>query len=85
MKFHIDVDVSADELRKLLGLPDLEGLQRRMLEQIQARIDEGADGYDAFDLMQPYLKGGMAGMELMQRLFTAGLGGAAGAKKDKGA
>ena len=40
MKFHIDVDVSADELRKLLGLPDLDGLQQRMLDDFW----DGASG-----------------------------------------
>jgi hypothetical protein len=82
MKFHIDVDVTADELRKLFGFPDLEGLQQRMLEQIQAKIDEGIDGYDPLDLMQPYLKGGLASMDLMRRLFAAGLDGTLG-EKDK--
>jgi hypothetical protein len=80
MKFHIDVDVSADELRKLFGFPDLEGLQKQLLEQIQVKIDEGVDGYDPLDLMQPYLKGGLAGMDLMRRLFVAGLDGGLGAK-----
>jgi hypothetical protein len=84
MKFHIDVDVSADELRKLFGFPDLDGLQQRMLEQIQAKIEEGVEGYDPLDLMQPYLKGSLAGMDLMRRLFAAGLDGASGGKGKTG-
>jgi len=82
MKFHIDVEASPTELRQLMGLPDLEGLQRRMLDDIQARIEQGAEGYDSLDLMQPYLKTSLAGMDLMQRLFAAGLAGgsAPGAK-----
>jgi hypothetical protein len=84
MKFHIDVEVSPLELRQLMGLPDLEGLQQRMLDDIQARIEQGAEGYDPMELMQPYLKTSLAGMDMMQRLFAAGMGAAAGqARKDE--
>jgi hypothetical protein len=79
MKFHIEIEASPAELRQLMGLPDLEGLQQRMLEDIQARIEQGVEGYDPLNLMQPYFKTSLAGMELMQRLFTAGLAGGAGA------
>lgn len=78
MKFHIDVDVSAGELRQLMGLPDLEALQQRLMDDIQARIDQGVEGYDPLELMQPYLKASRASMDMMQRLFAAGLAGAAG-------
>ena len=74
MKFHIDVEVSAVELRKLMGLPDLEGLQQRMLDDIQSRIEQGVEGYDPMELMQPYLKTSLAGMDMMQRFFAAGHG-----------
>ncbi len=82
MKFHIDVEMSPAEVRKLMGLPDLEGLQQRMLDDIQARVEQGAEGYDPMELMQPYLKTSLAGMDMMQRLFAAGVG-AAGAKAQK--
>ncbi len=77
MKFHVDVEASPTELRQLMGLPDLEGLQQRMLEDIQARIEQGVEGYDPMELMQPYLKTSLAGMDMMQRLFAAGIGAAA--------
>ncbi len=82
MKFHIDVEVSPTELRRLMGLPDLEGLQQRMLDDIQSRIEQGMDGYDPMELMQPYLKTSIASMDMMQRLFAAGMG-AAGSQPQK--
>ncbi len=78
MKFHIDVEMSPAEMRKLMGLPDLEGLQQRMLDDIQTRMEQGVEGYDPMELMQPYLKTSLAGMDMMQRLFAAGLGRPAG-------
>jgi hypothetical protein len=35
---------------------------------------QGVDGYDPIALFEPYLKGSLAGMDWMQRLFTASLG-----------
>ncbi|MBK1617222.1 hypothetical protein CKO42_01900 [Lamprobacter modestohalophilus] len=81
MKFQIDVEMTPAELRKLMGLPDLEALQQRMLDDIQARIEQGVEGYDPMELMQPYLKTSLAGMDMMQRLFAAGMGAAAAAGK----
>lgn len=78
MKFHIDVEMSPAEMRKLMGLPDLEALQQRMLDDIQTRMEQGVEGYDPMELMQPYLKTSLAGMDMMQRLFAAGLGRPAG-------
>jgi hypothetical protein len=79
MKFHIDVEMTPADVRKLMGLPDLEALQQRMLDDIQSRIEQGVEGYDPMELMQPYLKTSLAGMDMMQRLFAAGMG-AAGTK-----
>ncbi|MEA3639625.1 MAG: DUF6489 family protein [Lamprobacter sp.] len=80
MKFHVDVEMTPAELRKLMGLPDLEALQQRMLDDIQARIERGVEGYDPMELMQPYLKTSLASMDMMQRLFAASLGAAGAAK-----
>lgn len=82
MKFNIDVEVSAAELRQLMGLPDLEGLQQRMLDDIQSRIEQGVEGYDPMELMQPYLKTSLASMDMMQRMFAAGMG-VAGSQSQK--
>ncbi|MFP4076409.1 MAG: DUF6489 family protein [Halochromatium sp.] len=84
MKFHVDVEASPAELRQLMGLPDLEGLQQRMLDAIQTRVEQGVEGYDPMELMQPYLKTSLAGMDIMQRLFAAGMGAAARKDDERG-
>ena len=35
MKVNVDIDMSPEELRKLLGLPDVEPLQREMMEKLR--------------------------------------------------
>jgi hypothetical protein len=73
MNVKIDIDVTPEEMRRLMGLPDVEGFQQQVLDDIRERIRQGVDGYDPLVLFEPYLKGSIAGMDWMQRLFTASL------------
>jgi hypothetical protein len=75
MNIKIDIDVSPEEMRKLMGLPDVETFQNQLMDDIRERITQGVDGYDPLKLFQPYMNSSMAGMELMQRFLTAGLSG----------
>lgn len=83
MNIRVDIEVSPEEMRRLMGLPDLEGFQRQMLEDIRDRMTRGVEGYDPMLFFQPYLRSSMAGMEFMQRLFAAGMSQAT-ASDDKG-
>ena len=38
MKVTVNMDMTPDEARKLMGLPDLEPLQNAMMEKIQSQI-----------------------------------------------
>lgn len=83
MNIKIDIDVTPDEMRKLMGLPDVETFQNQLMEDIRERINQGVDGYDPLKLFQPYLTSSLAGMDMMQRLLTAGFSGASGKAGDK--
>lgn len=73
MKVSIDVDMTPEELRKLFGLPDVEGFQRQLLDDMRERIAAGAEGYDPATLMQPYINSTLASWDLFQRfLLNAG-------------
>ncbi|MCG6942311.1 MAG: DUF6489 family protein [Thiohalocapsa sp.] len=76
MKIHVDLDITPQELRKLMGLPDVDAFQQQLLDDIRTRMREGAEGYDPLQLFQPYLASSIKGMEMMQKLFAAGLGAA---------
>jgi hypothetical protein len=73
MKFHVDLDITPDEMRKLMGLPNVEAFQQQLLDDIRERMREGAEGYDPLKLFQPYVASSLAGMDMLQKLFTAGL------------
>jgi uncharacterized membrane-anchored protein YhcB (DUF1043 family) len=40
MKVTIDMDMTPEEARKLMGLPDIEPLQTAMMEKIQEQMEE---------------------------------------------
>ena len=71
MNVKIDIDITPEEMRKLLGLPDVEGFQRELLEDIRKKMVEGADGYDPLKFFQSYLSGSMASWDMFQKMFTA--------------
>jgi len=70
MNVKLDIDMSPEELRRLLGLPDVEPIQREMLDKLRKHIIEGVDGYDPVKLLQPYLNGTLASWDLVQKMLS---------------
>ena len=87
MKISIDIDLTPEEFRRTLGLPDVTELQREVVEQFRKQMAAGAEGYDPLTLMQPYLSSGLNSMEAMQKSFfnmmTQQTGTAGNNNKDK--
>jgi len=81
MNFKIDIEVSPAELRKLLGLPDVEAIQREMLADLRKRMLEGVEGYDPIKLFQPYLTGTLASWDMLHKVIS--VAGKSDKKKDE--
>ena len=45
MKITVDVDITPEELRRFLGLPNVEGLQEEMLRVAQQRMEESGQTF----------------------------------------
>lgn len=84
MNFKIDVDMTPDEMRRVLGLPDIAGFQQEMLDQIRERMAAGADGYDPLTLFKPYMTGGLGSMEALQQMMLKMMTNYKGASKEAG-
>lgn len=83
MKISIDVDVTPQELRTFLGLPDVQPLQEEMMENIREKMRAGAEGFDPVSLMKPFLPQNMQAMEALQKAFwKAFTGSVATSRKD---
>jgi len=74
MNIRVDLDVTPEEMRKLMGLPDVEAFQRQLLDDIRERMVQGVEGYDPMALFEPYMKNSLASMDWMQRMFAATVG-----------
>jgi hypothetical protein len=81
MKIRLEFDISATEVRRVLGLPDVEQLQKEVVDAIRERMVAGVEGFDPLSLLRSFF--GMAqsfpGFESLQKLLRMAVtrGGAA--------
>lgn len=59
MKIHVEFDLTPAEFRQAMGLPDVEAFQRELMSRIQRQMEAGAEGYDPWSLMQPFMQQGL--------------------------
>lgn len=77
----ISIDITPEEMRTLMGWPDVQGLQEEMIDKIREQMNAGAEGYDPLSLMQPFFAQSANSMENFQKMF-ANMMGAYGKKGD---
>lgn len=86
MKIHFDIDLTPEEARKVMGLPDVEPLQEAMLEEIEKRMKRALDLMEPDALFKIWLPAGMERMEAMRSAFFGRFAAAArGAAAEPGA
>ena len=88
MKVHIEMDMTPEEARAFLGLPDVVPLQQKMMEEMAARAKAGFDAGDPEAMMAAWMPvfngsagGGAKAFEQFQKMLWDGARGRAG--KDK--
>jgi hypothetical protein len=72
MKVNIILDISAEEARKVMGLPDIEQMQKDMIEKIRQKMDKSIDEMSDPELMMKrFLPIGAQGVEQFQKLMSS--------------
>ena len=71
MNITVNFDITPQEMRKLLGLPDVEEFQKQMLDNLRERMMAGVEGYDPVKLFQPYVSGTLASWDMLQKFLSA--------------
>jgi hypothetical protein len=64
MKVNVEVDMTPEEARRFMGLPDVAPLQEKMMAEMQARMKAAFDTGDPEAMMQawmPFLSGSAGG------------------------
>lgn len=72
MKINVEFDLTPDEFRRALGLPDVEAFQKNLLDNIQRQMESGVEGYDPMSLMSPFMQQPMMQQGLSQGLSNFG-------------
>ncbi len=80
MKINVEVDLTPEELRRFMGLPDVGGVQQQMLEQFAARVTASAEQRD--DFLRNVLAGAMTPWQNFFNM-VAGAGEPSGGKGDR--
>ncbi len=73
MKINVEFDLTPDEFRRALGLPDVEAFQQELLGRIQKQMESGVEGYDPMSLMQPFLQQSMFQQPGFQQGLSQGM------------
>ncbi len=68
MKVRVDIDLTPEEARRFLGLPDVSGLQEDVVRYAREQLEKGAEGFDAAAFLRETTVGGT---RAWQRLMSA--------------
>jgi hypothetical protein len=86
MKFNIEVDCTPEEVRRLVGLPDLSEVHTVYLERVKAVAEKGITPDLVEGMVRNWVPMGGAGVDMVKDLIGAFAGGtsAASSKGKKG-
>jgi Family of unknown function (DUF6489) len=82
MKVHIELDMTPEEARKMMGLPDVTPLQDKMLAEMERRMTAAMEHTDPSEIVKTWFALGGQGFEQFQRMLWEGARTAAGGAKD---
>jgi hypothetical protein len=70
MKVNIEIDMTPQEARAFMGLPDVAPLQEKMLNQMQERVKAAFDAGDPEAMMRAWMPlGGAEALQKFQKLM----------------
>jgi hypothetical protein len=73
MKIKLEVDVEASEMRELLGLPDVTGLQTDVLRAVQSRMVSAASAGDPLAIFKALVPSGLWSVTDWQSMLARAL------------
>ena len=78
MNIKIDIDITPDEFRRLMGWPDMQGFHEDLMEKIREQMNVGAEGYDPLSLFKVFLSQSTTSMDTFQKMMMGFMGGRGG-------
>jgi len=71
MKFTIDIECTPEEARAFFGMPSVEALNAKIMEQVQARMVEHLRTMDAEALAKAWMPAGAAWQQMAESFTQA--------------
>ena len=68
MKINVEVDITPEELRRFMGLPDVHDMQQNLIDQFSQRLHDSADQRDEF--LQGMFKSAMGPWQSLATMMT---------------
>lgn len=81
MKVHVELDMTPEEARRLMGLPDVSKVQEKMTAEMERRMKAAMDTSDPEAMLKAWMPMGGQGLEQFQRFLWDAAAKTAG-KKD---
>jgi hypothetical protein len=83
MKMRVEMDITPDEARRLMGLPDLTAMQARLVEEFERRMMTAMEKSAPEEVMKQWFSLGSQGFEQFQRFLWDSARNASGAATRK--
>ena len=80
MKVTIDVDLSADEAREILGLPNVRKVQDQWIEKVGENIFEDAENFTPGKILESWMSGTAPNTDMLAGLMNTFMQGASKSK-----
>lgn len=82
MKINVEVDITPDELRRFMGLPDVYNMQQSLIDQFAQRLQSSSDQRDEF--MQSMFRNAMGPWQTFANIMgNASMPGGSSGDKSK--
>jgi hypothetical protein len=69
MKIKVDVDCTPEEARAFLGLPDVQPMQKAVMDDVTQRMKQAMAAMDPETMMKTWLPASLQGWEQVQKAF----------------
>lgn len=83
MKMTIEIDCSPQEARAFLGLPDVSGLNEKLVEEMQSRMSANMAMLSPDELIKNWTAFGVGAQEQFRSLMSAAVDASLGANRTK--
>jgi len=81
MKVNLTFDMTPEEFRKVLGLPDVQEFQQEFFNTLLEKMKAGEEGYDPVSLYQPMFNESMNAVSQFQNMMMNMMAGQSSPEK----